>query len=235
MPNIQTCYSTELFSLFEHHHKIVVIIDVMRATSAICSAFENGVKKIIPVSTVAEANEYQKKGYLIAGERDGFKLEQFDFGNSPHDFNNPIIKDKTLVLTTTNGTNACNLAKNAKQVLIGAFSNLSALNNYIEQQNLDVLLFCSGWKGKFNIEDTLFAGALANELLQNKNYESDCDSTNAAMQLHHIAKPNLIDFVYANSYRINKRKEDLKNDINYCFTANLTKNVPYLSNGELIV
>lgn len=232
--NIQTCLSPALFNLYPHQGKTVVIIDILRATSAICSAFEHGINKIIPVMTVEEAEAMQAKGYLAGGERDGVKLPQFDYGNSPYDFMTEKTIGKDLVLTTTNGTKACKMAEGAANVVIGSFINMAAVAKYVAGLDNDVILFCSGWKDKFNIEDTLFAGALAEALMLQYRATTDCDSTQAAKYLYNEANSNIIQFIEKSSHRIRLRKLELERDINYCFMLNQSQAIPVLVNGEII-
>ena len=164
MPTVDTALSLQLYPLCDQDNAIVVVIDVLRATSAICTAFENGAKEMIPVANVEEALEYQKKGFLVGAERNGEKLEGFDFGNSPYDYMDPKIKDQTLVLTTTNGTQAIEIAKDNYMVVIGAFTNITALSDWLIKQDKNIILLCAGWKGRVNLEDSLFAGAVVERL-----------------------------------------------------------------------
>jgi 2-phosphosulfolactate phosphatase len=232
--NIQTCLSPALFNLYPHEGKTVVIIDILRATSAICSAFEHGINSIIPVMTVEEAEAMQAKGYLAGGERDGVKLPQFEYGNSPYDFMTETTVGKDLVLTTTNGTKACKMAEGAANVVIGSFINMAAVAKYVAGLDNDVILLCSGWKDKFNIEDTLFAGALAESLMLQYRATTDCDSTQAAKYLYNEANSNIIQFIEKSSHRIRLRKLELERDINYCFMLNQSQIVPVLINGAIV-
>ena len=163
--NLETCFSPALYEAERHKSSIVVIIDILRATSAICSAFANGVRTIIPVETVDEAREYKKKGFLVAAERDGIILDFADFGNSPFNFTRDRIEGKTVVYSTTNGTGIIKLASSAEYVVIGSFLNISALSEWIFNKKQDVLLFCAGWKNRFNLEDSVAPGLLQKDLL----------------------------------------------------------------------
>ena len=154
---IEVCFSPYLFPLFKDEFDIIVVIDVLRATSAICAAFDNGVTGLIPVSTIEEAREYQAKGYLVGAERQGQIVEGFDFGNSPFSYMLPELKGQTVVLSTTNGTKSINIAKESGQVVIGSFLNLDVLCEWLEKQDKHILCLCSGWQNKFNLEDTICA------------------------------------------------------------------------------
>jgi 2-phosphosulfolactate phosphatase len=233
---VEVCFSPNLFPLHTENYEIVVVIDVLRATSAICAGFENGVKSIIPVSTVEEAKAYQDKGFIAAAEREGKIVEGFDFGNSPFSYMTDEVKGKEIVLSTTNGTRAVNVAKsNGAQVVIGALSNLDAVVAWLKPKQKNILLLCSGWKDKFNLEDTLCAGAIAKQLLSTGLYESEQDSTIAAKFLFESAEINYFGFLKASSHRRRLRKLNLNKDIHYCLTANTTKVVPVLKGDKLVI
>ena len=166
MNRIEVCFSPGEYHLYEADFQLVVVLDVLRATSAICTAMEHGVKEIIPVATVDEARALQAEGYLAAAERGGQIVEGFDLGNSPYSYMEPSMKGQTVVLTTTNGTKAINMAKNKETVVIGSLNNLDALCDWLVDQGRDILVLGSGWKDKFNLEDTICAGAIADKCLE---------------------------------------------------------------------
>ena len=150
---VETCFLPGQYPLYAQDMGIVVVIDILRATSAMVTAFEHGVRSIIPVGTIEEARNYiGRDDYIAAAERNGEVVEGFSVGNSPIAFANMDLKGKTIVMTTTNGTRAINLASGAKKVVIGSFLNLTALTDWLVKQNENVLLLCSGWKDKFNLE-----------------------------------------------------------------------------------
>lgn len=189
---IEVALSTTLFPLFEIEPKVVVVIDVLRATTSICTALANGAEAVIPVASRDEARAMREKGYLVASERDGQRLDFAHFGNSPGEFTPSRVGGQQVVYCTTNGTKAITSAGRARAVLIGAFVNLSALVEHIaREQQGDVLFYCSGWKGHFNLEDTLLAGAAASRLLALGGFETGCDATQAAIDLWRLAEPDL--------------------------------------------
>ena len=231
---IQVCFTPVLFPLYESSDAIVVVIDVLRATSAIVTAFENGVSRIIPVSTVEEAIEYKNKGYLAAAERDGIIIEGIELGNSPFGYMQEKVKGKDVVITTTNGTKAINVAKNSHKVIIGSFLNLKAVTDYLIKENKDVLFLCAGWKDKFNMEDSLFAGAVATELVKSSFFETECDSTTATIQLYSLAKADLYSFLGNSSHRYRLAKLNLEKDIRYCLQESISDKVPIYKNGSIV-
>ncbi|NUM50274.1 MAG: 2-phosphosulfolactate phosphatase [Flavobacteriales bacterium] len=235
MRKIEVGFSPVFFNVYDSpNDSIVVIIDVLRATTAICTAFKFGVKEIIPVATIEEALSYKQKGYLVGAERNGLKLDGFDFGNSPYHYMGSNIKDQTIVLTTTNGTQAIETAKNAYKVVIGAFTNLSALCNWLAKQDKSVLLLCSGWKNKLNLEDSLFAGAVVNEITKLSEYDEISDSALCAKYLYNMAKEDPDRFLHHSSHRRRLAKLNLKQDIKYSLTLDLTDIIPILIDNKLV-
>jgi len=229
--NIEVCFSPLLYNLYKNNNANVVVIDVLRATTAICSAFQAGAKKIIPVGSIEEAKEIKNKGYILAAERDGKVLDFADFGNSPFNFTPERVKGKEIAYSTTNGTQAVQLASGSKNILIGAFTNLSNIVNFLINDNNDVIIFCSGWKGKYNIEDTLCAGAIAEKLINFDKFQTICDSTNTAIDLWGVAKNNLRNYIEKAAHRHRLRQMILDDVIDYCVTLDCCNVLPIYKNG----
>jgi len=232
--NIEVCYTPQAYPLFHKQNAIVVIIDVFRATSAIVTAFYNGVNKMIPVATVEEAREYQKNGFMAAAERDGEIIEGFDLGNSPFGYMNNKIKGKIIAISTTNGTQAIEVSRQASKIIIGSFLNLDAICNYLIVEQKDVILVCAGWKNKFNLEDTLFAGAVLDRLTSDGSVTYNCDSAIGSKHLYNLAKDDMFSFLSASSHRNRLAKLDLDRDIKYCLTLNQCAVIPYMEGKYLV-
>jgi 2-phosphosulfolactate phosphatase len=232
--NIEVCYTPQAYPLFHKDTSIVVVIDIFRATSAIVTAFYNGVGKMIPVATVDEAKEYQKNGFMAAAERDGEVIEGFELGNSPFGYMNNKVKGKTIAISTTNGTQAIEASRKASKILVGSFLNLDVLCEYLAQQKKDVILVCAGWKNKFNLEDTIFAGAVVEKLTTESGFEITCDSAIASKHLYSIAKNDLFEFLSNSSHRNRLAKLDLERDIKYCLTPNQCPVIPVMEGKYLV-
>ncbi len=231
---VEVCFTPGEYTYFKDEFEIVVVIDVLRATSAICAAFDNGISSIIPVPTVEEALEYKRKGYLAGAERKGQIVEGFDFGNSPYSYMKEEFKGKEVVLTTTNGTKSLDVAKDAEIVVVGSFLNLDTLNNWLEKQDKNILCLCSGWQDKFNLEDTICAGAICEYLINTGSFTSEEDSSIAAKYLYMSAKDNYMGYLKSSSHRRRLKNLNLNEDIKYCLTPNQTPVIPILKNGKLI-
>jgi 2-phosphosulfolactate phosphatase len=232
--NIEVCFSPQSYPLFHNPDSIVVIIDILRASSAITTAFYNGVSKMIPVATIEEAHKYKENGFLVAAERNAEIVPGFDLGNSPFGYMNTRVKGKTIAITTTNGTHAINVARHAYKVIVGSFLNLDTVIEYLRKEKKDVLFLCAGWKNKFNLEDTLYAGAVAEGLIYKYGFNSFCDSTIAAIELYKIGKHDMFGFLANSSHRNRLAKLDLERDIKYCLTPNQCPVLPVLE-GKFLV
>ncbi len=232
--NLETCFSPALYEPERHAGSLVVVIDILRATSAICTAFENGTASVIPVATVAEAREYKEKGYLVAAERDGYVLDFADFGNSPFNFTPERVAGKTIVYSTTNGTGIIKLAHSAQYIVIASFLNISSIVEWIIARDNDVVLFCSGWKNRFNLEDSLCAGAIAERLLGTSLYSTICDSTHAATDLWSLAGGDLPGYIEKVAQRSRLRDKNLDDCIPFCLSMDFTKKIPVIRDGILV-
>ncbi|MCW3084217.1 MAG: putative 2-phosphosulfolactate phosphatase [Bacteroidetes bacterium] len=230
---VDVCLSPYLYPVYHKEDQIVVIIDILRATSAMCTAFEHGVEKMIPVATVEEAQEYKKQGFMVGAERNGIALDGFDFGNSPYSYMTEQIKGQTIVISTTNGTQAIEAARNAYQVVIGAFTNITALCNWLVLQNRNVILLCSGWKNRFNLEDSLFAGAVTERLLKTNLFRTG-DAALAVASLFEKAQQHPATFLHNSSHAERLAAMGLKEDIKYCLSLDKTKMIPVLEGKYLV-
>ena len=230
---IEVCLTPALIDLYDIEESIVVIIDILRATSSITYGIDNGAEAIIPVANVEDCLTYADKGYLLAAERNGEVVTGYDFGNSPFSYTTEKVSGKTIVLTTTNGTKALYLAsKRAYQVVIGSFLNLDSLCDYLSVQNKNVLLLCAGWKDQFNLEDTLFAGAVVNKL--RKNFEHFDDSSVAAEDLYSLAKDDLRKYLYKSSHSHRLAQLNIEEDVIFCLQLNICSAIPVLQGERLV-
>lgn len=232
---IEVCHSPALFdAYFEDEDCTVVVIDVFRATSAMVTAFAHGVEKMIPVSSMEEAERYRAEGYLTAAERKGEKVEGYALGNSPFHYMDEGLQGKSIVITTTNGTKAIEVASKANHVLLGSFLNLKAVAEQVEKLDKDVMLLCAGWKDRYNLEDTLVAGALVEIIEQNLRFGDYSDSAISARQLYRGAKEDLYAYLEDSSHRRRLSRLNMEEDIIFCLKHNEYNIVPYLKDGVLI-
>ncbi len=232
MKTIDVSLSPDLMHLYPVADKTVVVVDILRATSCMTTAFAHGVSGIIPVADLKECLALKSGLVHTAGERDGKKVDGFDLGNSPFEYMNPQLVGKQIAFTTTNGTQAIVKSKGARNIIIGSFLNLSAVVNHLRQTSNDVLVVCAGWKGKFNLEDTLFAGALV-ELLKHE-FKSACDAPLAAQYLYNTAKNDLVGFLKNSSHVQRLARLGIERDIAFCLTPDQFNVVPYLEDDGVL-
>lgn len=235
-PTIFTVLSPALLHLYNLSNSVVVIIDVFRATSTIATALFNGATKVIPVSAVDECIRIGNllPGSVTAGERDGKVIEGLQYGNSPTEYSREFIANKTLVITTTNGTRLLHMAlqNGAAEVITGSFVNLRAVCNYLVAQNKNVILGCSAWKDRFNLEDTLFAGAVLNNIKE--NFTVHCDASLMAESMYKLHQHDLFEFIKLTTHYHRLSAYGLESDLEYCVTADVANVLPYYNGDSLV-
>ncbi|MEP6513746.1 MAG: 2-phosphosulfolactate phosphatase [Parafilimonas sp.] len=235
-PTLNTLLSPRLLDLYNAANSIVVIIDVFRATSTIATALYNGAAKVIPVEGVHECIEIGRQlNAVTAGEREGKIIEGLQHGNSPAEYSREFINGKTLVLTTTNGTKLLHMAFNhgASEVITGSFPNLSSVCNHLVQTNKNVLLGCSAWKDRFNLEDTLFAGAVIQQVKE--HFTIHCDSSLMAESMYNLHKNDMYHFIRKTTHWHRLAGYGLEKDLEYCVTADVANVLPVYKDGALII
>jgi 2-phosphosulfolactate phosphatase len=154
------------------HRRTVFVIDILRATTTMCAAVSNGARAIIPVSSTEEALRLAQtigsKDVLLAGERKCARIPGFHLGNSPLEMKEEVVRGKTLILTTSNGTKALLACQGASTVYPTAAVNLSAAaerGREALEADQPVLIVCAGRNGSFALDDAYCAGRLATALL----------------------------------------------------------------------
>lgn len=233
MNTIEVCLTPDLIHQHDLKGKIVVVVDIFRATSCIVTGMANGVEAIKPVGEVEETKEFGKKGYLMAGERGGIKVPEFDMGNSPFEYQKDEVKGKKVAISTTNGSQAIIKSEQAREIIIGAFLNLESTAEYMLQAKSDVVIHCAGWKGTPNLEDTLFAGALIDECAE--EMKTVGDSALVAHQLYISNHENLFGIAKQSSHAERLSGFGIEEDLEFCMTENEYQVVPKLVEGEIVV
>ena len=236
--NLYTCLSPALLDLYDISNSVVVIIDVLRATSTIATALYNGASSVIPVATVPQCIELgEAVGGITAGERDGKVADGLKYGNSPFEYPRSFIENKVLVLTTTNGTKLLHMAldRGAPEIITGSFPNLSAVCDYLIASDKDVLLGCAAWKDRVNMEDTLFAGAVISRV--GAHFNIQCDSSSIASTLFHEAGNDRFEFMKNKNATHYHRlmKYGLEKDIRYCLSEDGANVLPIFKGDRLVI
>lgn len=237
-PTLYTSLSPALLHLYNVRECVVVVIDILRATSTIATALYNGARSVIPVDSVEKCIRLGRDMECItAGERDGKVAEGLQYGNSSFEYPREFIKGKILVLTTTNGTKLLHMAvaKGATEIVTGSFLNLSAVCDHLAEQKKNVILACAGWKDKVNIEDTLFAGAVVSRIKE--HFSINCDASHIAHCLYENAQADMYEFMKKNDASHYHRLTDfgLEKDIRHCLTEDVANVLPYYVDERLVV
>lgn len=234
-PFVEVCFSPVLLKAVSNREKLnVVVVDILRATTAMCTAFGYGVHSLIPADNKEQAMEMKNKGWLVAGEKDGIKLSFADFGNSPLEFRSPSISGKDIVYCTTNGTRAINLAKEYGQVLIASFVNLEAVSGFLNRDRKNVVILCAGWKNEFSLEDAIFAGAMADLLVNAYGFLPESDATIASMSLYNQSTTNIMKTVSRSSHFLRLLGIEDRKGLEYCFFPDKFHVIPVLDGDRLL-
>ena len=236
--NLYTCLSPALIDLYDITNSVVVIIDVLRATSTITTALYNGATSVIPVSTVSKCIELgEAVGGITAGERDGKVADGLSYGNSPFEYPRSFVENKILVLTTTNGTKLLHMAldRGAPEVITGSFPNITAVCEHLINSDRDVFLGCAAWKDRVNLEDTLFAGAVISRIKNHFNIQ--CDSSKLAENMFHEAGEDRFEFMKKREATHYQRlmRYNLEKDIRYCLSDDGANVLPIFKGDRLVV
>lgn len=232
MKKLEVVVSPEITSDYVVEGKLVVIIDIFRATTTIVTAMENGIKEVKTCLEVKDAIALKNDGYIAGGERNGEKVLGMDIDNSPSSFLEGNYENKKLAISTTNGTKAVATSLKAREIIIGAFVNISAVVSYIKQSDLDVLLVCAGWKGKMSTEDLLFAGAVVSEL---SNEIVLTDSSEIALTYFLGSKPKLEHKLYTCEHAQRLKKLHKEKDLAFCIQRDVYTVVPKYKGGSFVL
>ena len=213
--------------------KLVVIIDVLRATSVITTALNNGAKEILPVLEVQEALTLSRtlKNGLLGGERKALKIEGFDLSNSPLDYEESKVKGKSIILSTTNGTRAIHLSLCADKIVIGCMLNSKAIAKHVCSGKLNVVIICAGTYGKFSLDDFICAGKIIFECLKLKAIELE-DFAATAYMAYRDNKRKVLEYLKMASHYQYLISLGLEEDIKYCFTEDIINIVPEVVKNE---
>lgn len=234
--NIQVISTAQQAQDINFTNRIAVVIDVLRATSVITTALNNKAQCVIPVKTIEEAqNLYAScdaSKTLLGGERNALKIEGFDLSNSPLEYKKHTVEGKTIIFTTTNGTNAIDNVKGAKEVILACFRNAQAVVDYVAKSGKDISIVCAGTEGRFSLDDGLCAGMLIELLKQQTAVETD-DLGLLVTQYYNQNKTNLLGAL-SNCYHL-KRLFTLGfyDDIRFCLETSCVTTIPEATEGKI--
>lgn len=232
MINIEVSLSPALYpyrTIIKGHS--TVAIDVLRATTAVCAAFQAGCSEVVPLDSLEALEPYRAQGYGIAAERGGKKLPGSDYGNSPTEYMGLDMSGVRLAYSTTNGTVSILRGADAETTLVGSFANLDALCERLRRDGRDTVLLCSGWQNDFCIEDTLVAGAIIERLAEMAVPHGD--AANMALAMCRLADNNPYDYCRNATHVHRLQGFGAEADIRFAFQLNTCPVVPVLHEGVL--
>ncbi len=224
---LDICFSPVLYPFYRKENDTVIVVDVFRASATICAMLANGASAVISVADIEEAKRYKSQGFLVGAERNAKKCDFADFGNSPFDYTQEKVAGKEIVLTTTNGTQAIDVAKNAMHLFVGTFSNIEALLQKSVEVGERVVILCAGWNNRANVEDILFGGHFAEKLSENSTVSLESDTVKIALELWQLAKYNPLDYLKSTEHYHRLIANGVESDAEYCLRPNTASVVPY--------
>lgn len=214
-------------------HKTVIVIDALRATSTLTTALARGARGVVPVETVQQAKQLQLEGDLLGGERSCRKIPGFDLGNSPFEYEPDVVRDRRIVMTTTNGTRGIQKAQKAQHVLAGSFLNGSACACAALRLQRDVVIVCAGTQDVFSWEDGLCAGFICDVLVKQAGVElGDFGMAMLAGYRHEQGRIEEALLGCANGKRLTKL--GFRSDIVFCAQRDAFVLVPVLQQGMMV-
>lgn len=213
---------------------VTVAVDLLRATTAVCAAFQAGCAEVVPLDSLEALAPFRQRGYKLAAERNGSKIGDAEYGNSPTEYLRHDLTGVRLAYSTTNGTVTILRSADADLSLAGSFANLSALTARLLQEDKDVVVLCSGWKNDFCIEDTLVAGALIEKLsISNSQFSIHGDAAHMALALWQAAKEDPEAYCQRCSHVHRLVGMGTAEDVHFAFLQDTCPVVPVLKQGVL--
>jgi len=217
--------------------KTTVVIDVLRATSTIVTAINNGAKEVVPMASVEFAVKVSGGMFggqiLLGGERNTKKIEGFALGNSPFEYSRDIVEGKTIVFYTTNGTRSIAKAKYSENLYTCSFLNISAIAKHLITLNTDVEIVCSGRNNYFSIEDSVCAGMLISKISKVKEDSFLNDSGAAVLTLYEKYGANLMKMMRESDHGKILLENGFEADLEYCSSIDILDDIPSYSSGVL--
>ena len=240
MNKLETLFIPEEIKNVELAGKLVVIIDVLRASSTIVTALANGCSGFIPIfspdQAKKKAQEFKKERVLLGGEREGTKIEGFNLGNSPREYKKEAVKDKTIIFSTTNGVKTLEMAKDARKIIIGSFLNLQAVCNYCTNYQGDILIICAGRDGRFSLEDTACAGMIIHSLRDVfPGVHQGVDANLTAQLLYEKFGHNILETLRKSQHGRYLESIGLGEDLKFCSQLDLFHIVPIYKDGIISI
>jgi 2-phosphosulfolactate phosphatase len=217
--------------------RVVVVVDVLRASATIVTALHNGARAVVPVADMEMAGKLasnmDSSSYLLGGERGGIKIEGYQAGNSPFEYAPEVVEGKTVILNTTNGTNALVAARGAGLLLVGSFLNASRVAEVIKEAGRDAVIVCAGWRNRISLEDTLCAGLLLSLLWDDSSPGLVSDAAHTAYSLYHHDEDQLDVALRRSNHAQRLVAMGAGEDVDYCLRRDALPVVPVFGDSRL--
>ncbi|MDX1547462.1 MAG: 2-phosphosulfolactate phosphatase [Rhodothermales bacterium] len=215
----------------------VVVIDVLRASATIITALQHGARDVVPMADRADAGKLASNldaaSYLLGGERGGEKIEGYHLGNSPLEYTEAQVKGRTIIFTTTNGTNAIARARTARHLLIGSFLNADRVVDFLRQADTDVVIVCAGRRNRVSLEDTLCAGLMLYRLWDGQVPGIVSDTAYMAFTQYRNDQDHLQDVIRHSNHAQWLSAHGYDDDVAYCTQVDALPVLPYYRENRL--
>jgi 2-phosphosulfolactate phosphatase len=226
------------FSESQAKGETVIVVDVLRASSTIVHACENGIERIIPVASVEDATKllptHDRKNTLHGGERDGMPIDGFDLGNSPAEYTSKVVKGKTLIFSTSNGTVAITKSASAKEILLGCFLNLSAVaTRVISSRARNVAVLCAGDLGRLSLEDFVCGGFLVDRIVNGTRATAVLNDGAVAARTLANALGDVGEVLRSSSHGLHLAELGFDDDLEFCSRIDKYGTVPIVTDGRI--
>lgn len=236
MNNLEVVFTPEEIKDRKLSDKLIVVIDILRASSTIVTALAYGCRGLVPILSPEQAKEkaqqFKKEEVLLGGEREGRKIKGFDLGNSPREYQKEIVEDRMIIFSTTNGVKTLERVRGAFRIIIASFLNLQATFNYCSKFQGDILLACAGKEGYFSLEDTVCAGMLINSLRD--IYSDTCQEVDANLTAQVLYKKfgnNILEMLRKSQHGRYLESIGLRKDLEFCSQLDIFNIVPIFRDG----
>lgn len=237
--NVEVFLTSSVVTEEDVKDRTVVVIDVLRASSTIATALNNGARSIVPVSDMAQAGKIasnlDQRSYLLGGERSGEKIEGYHLGNSPLEYTRNTVHGRTIIFNTTNGTVAIAQARSAENLLIGSFLNAGRVVEFIREIGADATIVCAGWRNRVSLEDTLCAGLLLYRLWEGTEPDHVSDTAHIAFTQYVHDRANVDLAILRCNHAQWLARQGYGEDVNYCLQLDALPVLPYYKDSQLVL
>lgn len=217
----------------------VVVIDVLRACSTIATALHHEARSVVPVPDMAAAGKIasnlDQSSFLLGGERDGDRIEGYHLGNSPLEYTRQVVRGKTIILNTTNGTPALDVVRAARHVVAACLLNAARVVDFLRRAGADIAIVCAGRRNRVSLEDTLCAGLLLERLWEGRTPTDVSDTAHIAVTQYRQDAAHLGAAVRRCNHAQWLLQKGYGADVDYCIQVDALPVLPYYDDNRLVL